>query len=68
MNYKIYFDTFILGNSMKTLDFSGRAKDVKCSTLIICGKKDSANIKSAYYLNEKIENAIYRLLKIRSML
>ncbi|WP_265459386.1 hypothetical protein [Enterococcus sp. HY326] len=40
---------FILGNSMKELDFSSEVKTIKCSTLIICGKKDRANLKSAYY-------------------
>lgn len=49
-------DTFILGNSMKDLDFSNRVQNIKCPTLIICGKKDSANIKSAYYLTENIKN------------
>ena len=50
-------DTFILGSSMKNLDFSNRVKDIQCPTLIICGEKDSANIKSAYYLSENIKNS-----------
>lgn len=50
-------DTFVLGNSMRKLDFSGRVHTIMCPTLIICGKKDSANIKSAYYLKENIKNA-----------
>ena len=50
-------DNSVLGNSMKNLDFSRRVQNVKCSTLIICGKKDSANIKSAHFLAEKIKTA-----------
>lgn len=49
--------TFILGNSMKNLDFTGKVQNIKCPTMIICGKKDSANIKSAYYFSENINNA-----------
>ena len=56
-------DNSILGNSMRNLDFSHRAKDVKCSTLIICGEKDSANIKSARFLAENIKSAKLVILK-----
>lgn len=50
-------DTFALGNSMKNLDFTGKVQSIKCPTMIICGKKDSANMKSAYYFSENINNA-----------
>ena len=43
-------DTFALGNSMKNLDFSGRLGEVQCPTLILCGEKDGANLKSARFL------------------
>lgn len=56
-------DTFILGNSMKKLDFSDKVKNIKCPTLIICGEKDSANIKSAYYLSENIKDAKLEIIK-----
>lgn len=56
-------DTFILGDSMKKLDFSNKVKEIKCSTLIICGQKDSANIKSAYYLSENIKNATLKIIE-----
>ena len=55
-------DTFILGNSMKNLDFSNDVKNIKCKTLIICGKKDKANIKSAYYLSENIKNSQLKIM------
>ena len=32
-------DTFILGNSMKKLDFSNKIQNINCKTLIICGEK-----------------------------
>lgn len=50
-------DTFILGNSMKKLDFSNKVKNIKCPTLIICGQKDTANIKSSHFLTENIKNS-----------
>lgn len=56
-------DTFILGNSMKELDFSNNVNRIKCPTLVICGKKDSANIKSAYYLSENIQNAKLKIIE-----
>lgn len=56
-------DTFVLGNTMKKLDFSNRVQNVKCPTLVICGEKDNANLKSAYYLAENIENAKLEIMK-----
>ena len=50
-------DTFTLGNSIKNLDFSDKVQKVQCPTLIICGEKDNANIKSAQYLSKNIKNA-----------
>lgn len=50
-------NTFALGNTMKNLDFSDSVKNIQCPTLILCGKKDSANIQSAYYLSENIKNS-----------
>ena len=56
-------DSFILGNTMKKLDFSNRVQNVKCPTLVICGENDSANIKSAHYLAENIKNAKLEIMK-----
>ncbi len=56
-------DTFALGNTMKSLDFSGRVNKIKCPTLILCGKKDSANMKSAYYLSQNIKNAELKVIE-----
>ena len=56
-------DTFILGKTMKNLDFSNKVHKVQSPTLIICGDKDSANIKSAYYLAKNIKNAKLEIMK-----
>lgn len=56
-------DTFALGNTMKNLDFSNSVKSIKCPTLILCGKKDSANIKSAHYLAENIRSAELKIIE-----
>ena len=50
-------DTFALGNSMKNLDFSGRLGELRCPTLILCGEKDGANLKSARFLAGHIPGA-----------
>lgn len=50
-------DTFALGNTMKDLDFSGRLGEVRCPTLILCGEKDGANLKSARFLAGHIPGA-----------
>lgn len=56
-------DTFALGNTMKNLDFRDRVKNVKCPTLILCGKKDSANIKSAHFLSQNIKGAELKIIE-----
>lgn len=56
-------DTFALGNTMKNLDFRNKVQNIKCPTLIICGKKDSANLKSAYYFEKNIENAKINIIE-----
>lgn len=55
-------DILKLGNSMKKLDFSNKLEKITCPTLIICGAKDSINIKSAKYLSENIKNANLKII------
>ena len=50
-------DTFALVNTMKDLDFSGRLEEIRCPTLILCGEKDGANLKSARFLAGHIPGA-----------
>ena len=56
-------DTFALGNTMKNLDFSDAVKNVQCPTLILCGEKDGANMKSAHYLAQNIRGAKLKILE-----
>ena len=56
-------NTFILGNSMKKLDFSNKVSKIKCPTLIICGEKDNTNMKSAKQLNNVIKNSKFKVIE-----
>ena len=40
----------------KKLEIADRIQEIKCPVLVICGEKDRANKKSAYYFSENIEN------------
>lgn len=50
-------DIIQLTNSMRFLDFEQELKSVACSTLIICGQKDTANIKAAKKMANLISDA-----------
>lgn len=56
-------DTFALGSSMKNMNFSDRVGDIRCPALILCGEKDSANMKSAHYLSQNIKNAKLKMIE-----
>ena len=56
-------NTFALGNTMKDLDFSGRVGAICCPTLVLCGEKDRANLKSAHFLARHIPNAELQVLE-----
>lgn len=56
-------ETFLLGNSMKKLDFSRKVQLINCPTLIICGEKDNANMKSASFLSQNIKNSKFVVIK-----
>lgn len=56
-------DTFILGNTMKELDLSNNVQVIICPTLIICGEKDKANMKSAHFLSENIKGSEWKIIK-----
>lgn len=56
-------NTFALGSSMKNLDFSGRVGEIRCPTLILCGEKDSANLKSARFLARHIPGAELQVIE-----
>ena len=56
-------DTVALGNSMKNLDFSGRLGELRRPTLILCGEKDGANLKSAHVLAGHIPGAELQVIE-----
>lgn len=56
-------DTLILSRSMKALDFRKSMNRVNCPTLLICGEKDSANMKSAQYFHETIPNSKLKVIE-----
>lgn len=49
-----------LSKSLTTVDFSRRLTDVRCSSLILCGEKDKANMKAAQGLAGHISGAELR--------
>ena len=55
-------DTFALGRSMKSLDFSPRLDGAACPALVLCGAKDRANLASAEYLARHIQSAGLKIL------
>ena len=56
-------DLINLTNSMSELDIKSKVSKIKCSTLVLCGEKDNANIKSAHYLSENIKNAKLKIIE-----
>ena len=46
-----------MSKSMAHLDFSDKVAGVACPTLVICGQKDSPNLKASFYLKDHIEGA-----------
>ena len=56
-------DTFALTNSLKGLDLSGRAGEVRCPTLVVCGEKDSVNMKAARFFAQSIRGAELRIIE-----
>ena len=50
-------DIIQLTNSMKFLDFEQELRNVVCPTLILCGQKDTANIKAAKKMANLISDA-----------
>ena len=56
-------DTFLLGNSMKSLDFSVGLQNIKCPVLVICGEKDTANRKASHFLSGNMKNAKLKIIE-----
>ena len=52
-----------LVNSMSNLDIAGGLDTIKCKSLILCGMKDSVNMKSAEQLNKSIKDSNFKIIK-----
>lgn len=50
-------DVIKLTRSMRALDFSQQLKELVCPVEIVCGEKDTANLKAAKKLNELLPQA-----------
>ena len=63
-NMGISKENFIqLANSMTELNIEEKILKLKCPTLVVCGEKDSANLESAYKLNNHIKNSELKIIK-----
>ena len=63
-NMGVSKENFInLTNSMAELNIKEKISKIKCNTLIVCGEKDTANLKSANKLNENIKNSKLKVIK-----
>lgn len=56
-------DLIQLTDSMTNLDFSRQLQDITCTSLIICGSKDTANKKAAKYMADSLPAAQIRMIK-----
>jgi pimeloyl-ACP methyl ester carboxylesterase len=56
-------DFISLCNSMMAIDFSDSIHKITCPTLIVCGEKDKANLKSSMALASAIPNAELQMLE-----
>lgn len=51
------------GNGYGNKNFSSRLRSIECPTLVLCGKKDRANIKSAHFLAQNIKSAELEIIE-----
>lgn len=55
-------DMISLCASMTELDFSGALSGISCPTLVVCGQKDTANLKAARQLAKQIPGAGLKII------
>ena len=55
-------DTIKLSHSMRSLDFTSQLNRVTCPITIVCGEKDSANLKASKKLNELLPHATLKIV------
>ena len=55
-------NTIKLARSMRALDFTAQLSGIHCPVNILCGEKDSANLKSSKKLNEILPKATLQIV------
>ncbi len=55
-------DFCLLFNSLQNINLVKNLENINCPTLLMCGTKDKANIKSLKQLNKKIKNSQVNLI------
>ena len=55
-------DTIKLSQSMRSLDFTSQLNGLTCPVTIVCGEKDSANLKASKKLNELLPHATLQIV------
>ena len=55
-------DTIKLSHSMRSLDFTSQLNGLTCPVTIVCGEKDSANLKASKKLNELLPHATLQII------
>lgn len=57
-----YSNTIKLARSMRALDFTAQLSGIHCPVNILCGEKDSANLKASKKLNEILPKATLQIV------
>ena len=60
-------DTVKLSHSMRSLDFTSQLNGLTCPVTIVCGEKDSANLKASKKLNELLPQATLQIVHAQAM-
>lgn len=55
-------DTIKLSHSMRSLDFTSQLNGITCPVTILCGEKDSANLKASKKLNGLLPQATLQII------
>ena len=54
--------TIKLAHSMRSLDFTSQLNNIRCPVTILCGKKDTANLKASKRLKELLPQATLHIV------
>lgn len=55
-------DAIRLCRSMRSLDFGGRLRELRCPVTILCGERDRANLKAARQMHEAIAQSALHII------